>query len=89
MKNQTDLIISITAIVLALIVAAVCYFTMPQVTAPAQPAAIVTTPVQLPQGAVRYANSLPGGGNQAGGGGGAGPRAGADSGPRGAGGIQP
>ncbi|MBC8063586.1 MAG: hypothetical protein H7Y17_02050 [Chlorobia bacterium] len=62
MKNQNDLIISIVAIVLALIIAGVCFGTKREPIAPAAPEAVNLAPPALPQGDVVMANSLPGGG---------------------------
>ena len=69
MKNQNDLIISIVAIVLALIIAGVCYGTKREPAAPAAPEKVNLAPPQLPQGDVVMANSLPGASGGQGGGG--------------------
>jgi hypothetical protein len=77
MKNQNDLIISIVAIVLALIIAGVCFGTKREPTKPADPEKVNLAPPTLPQGDVVMANSLSGGGSGGSGGfggpGGAGP----------------
>jgi hypothetical protein len=78
MKNQNDLIISIVAIVLALIIAGVCFGTKREPVAPPAPEKVNLTPAKLPQGDVVWANALPGGG-----GGGAGGPAGFGGGGRG------
>lgn len=62
MKNQNDLIISIVAIVLALIIAGVCFGTKREPIAPAAPEKVNLAPPSLPQGDVVMANSLSGGG---------------------------
>lgn len=66
MKNQNDLIISIVAIVLALIIAGVCFGTKREPVAPAAPEAVNLAAPALPQGDVVMANSLPGASGQAG-----------------------
>ncbi|MFY9234312.1 MAG: hypothetical protein WAO58_07615 [Fimbriimonadaceae bacterium] len=73
MKNQNDMIFSIVAVVLALIVAAVFWATMPQVPAQVAVAPLDTAKATLPAGDVVMSNSLPNaaqapGGNSAGGG---------------------
>lgn len=70
MKNQNDLIISIVAIVLALIIAGVCFGTKREPLTIAAPEKVNLAPPVLPQGDVVMANALPGGGAAAGGGGG-------------------
>jgi hypothetical protein len=77
MKNQNDLIISIVAIVLALIIAGVCFGTKREPVAPPAPEKVNLTPAQLPQGDLVWANALPGG---SGGGGAAGGPSGAPAG---------
>ncbi|MCC7230776.1 MAG: hypothetical protein IT203_10315 [Fimbriimonadaceae bacterium] len=77
MKNQNDLIISIVAIVLALIIAGVCFGTKREPIAPPAPETVNLAPATLPQGDVVMASSLPGAGStgsgsQGGGAGGAG-----------------
>lgn len=68
MKNQNDLIISIVAIVLALIIAGVCFGTKREPATIAAPEKVVLTPPVLPQGDVVMTNALPGGGSTSGGG---------------------
>ena len=60
MKNQNDLIISIVAIVLALIIAGVCFGTKREPAVIPAPEKVNLAPPQLPQGDVVMANSLPG-----------------------------
>lgn len=69
MKNQNDLIISIVAIVLALIIAGVCFGTKRDPVAPPAPEKVNLTPAKLPEGDVVWANALPGGSGGGGGGG--------------------
>lgn len=78
MKNQNDLIISIVAIVLALIIAGVCIGTKREPATIPPPEKVVLTAPALPQGDVVMVNALPGGsGSGAGGGmGGGGPMGG-------------
>ncbi len=83
MKNQNDLIISIVAIVLALIIAGVCFGTKREPIAPAAPEAVNLTAPALPAGDVVMASSLPGG---SGGGAAGGGRGGLGGGPAGFGG---
>lgn len=78
MKNQNDMIISIVAVVLALIVAGVLLATQPEPAAQVPVSPVTTTDVALPAGSVTMANSLPNAGQGfsgasggAGGGGGA------------------
>jgi len=73
MKNQNDLIISIVAIVLALIIAGVCFGTKREPTKPADPEKVNLAAPTLPQGDVVMANSLSGGGAAGGPGGFGGP----------------
>jgi hypothetical protein len=68
MKDQTSLIVIIVSLVAMIATLVVFYFQRTQVTAPANPAPIVTTTVEAPAGAVAYTNALPGGGAAAGGG---------------------
>lgn len=72
MRNQNDLIFSIVAVVLAVIVSAVLYATKPDVPPPVAVTPIDTTPAALPQGDVAMANSLPNAAQAQGGGGGGG-----------------
>ena len=74
MKNQNDLIISIVAIVLALIIMGVCIGTKREPIAPAAPEKVNLAAPALPQGDVVMANALgstssSGGGPSAAGGG--------------------
>jgi len=74
LKDQTNLIFSIVAVVVALGCALAFYFTMrPAMTEPAV-TTVPTADVALPEGSVSYANALPnagqGGGGSAGGPGG-------------------
>lgn len=70
MKNQNDLIISIVAIVLALIIAGVCLGTKREPATIPAPETVNLTPAALPAGDVIMANSLPSGSNNSGPGGG-------------------
>lgn len=80
MKNQNDLIISIVAVVLALIFGGVFMATAREPVKPAPPEAVIVTDAKMPEGAVKFADSLPGaaasgqaaGGAVGGGGGGGG-----------------
>jgi hypothetical protein len=76
-KSQTDIIVSIVSIVLALIVAGVCFAMKPQVQPIAAPEQVNVSPPQYPAGSVRFSNSLPNAGQagvgMVGGGGGARP----------------
>jgi hypothetical protein len=67
MKNQNDLIISISVGVVAIIVAIVIFAGSPQPTKPADPTAVDTSQPKLPAGDVVYGNGS--GGSGAGGGG--------------------
>lgn len=62
MKNQNDLIISIVAIVLALIIAGVCFGTKRDPAVIPAPEKVNLAPPSLPQGDVVMANALPGAG---------------------------
>ena len=71
MKNQNDLIFSIVAVVVFLIVFCVCFFTKPQVGAPPAPEQVNLSDPALPSNVVPVmANALPGGGSGGAGGGG-------------------
>jgi hypothetical protein len=73
MKNQNDLIFSIVAVVVFLIVFCVCFFTKPQVGAPPAPEQVNLSDPALPSNVVPVmANALPGGSNSSGSGGGGG-----------------
>jgi hypothetical protein len=65
--SQNDLIFSIVAIVLAIGATVTFFFTKREPIAPQAPTAVVTTDPALPPSGVQFANSLPTGGNQAGG----------------------
>lgn len=69
MKNQNDLIISIVAIVLALIIAGVCIGTKREPNTIPPPEKVNLTAPALPQGDVVMANALPGGSGSGAGGG--------------------
>lgn len=64
MKSQTDMILMISAVLLALIVGGVFLFTRREPQAPAAPAPVTVSAPTYPEGSVTYANSLPGGGNR-------------------------
>ncbi len=76
MKNQNDLIISIVAVVLALIFGGVFMATARQPVKPGPPETVVVSDAKMPEGAVKFTDALPGasatGQNTAGGGGGGG-----------------
>ena len=72
MKNQTDMIVTIVAVLCMLIGVGVCFGTKREAVKPAPPEAVVSTPLQLPAGDVVMAASLPGPGGAGGGGGGGG-----------------
>ena len=61
MKNQNDIIFSVTAIVVALIVATVLFFTKREPVAPAPPTQVNLTPPQLPTGEIVMSDGLPSG----------------------------
>lgn len=63
MKSQTDMILMISAVLLALIVGGVFLFTRREPQAPAAPAPVTVSAPTYPEGSVTYANSLPGGGS--------------------------
>ena len=63
MKNQTDLIVTIVAVLLMLIGVGVCYGTKGEATKPAPPEQVVTTKLQYPAGTVVMASALPGAGS--------------------------
>lgn len=79
MKNQTDLIVTIVAVLIMLIGVGVCFGTQPKAQAHTPPEKVITTPAALPAADVVMATSLPGasGGGAGGGAGLAGPRRGA------------
>lgn len=89
MKNQNDLIISIVAIVLALIIAGVCFGTKREPMKPADPEKVNLAAPTLPQGDVVMANSLSGSGSAGGGPAGFGPPAGVGGGAGRPGGFGP
>ena len=74
MKSQNDMIISIVAVVLALIVAGILMATQPEPAAQVPVTPVVTTMAKAPEGTVVMANALPNAGQgvpTGGGGGGA------------------
>ncbi len=70
MKNQNDMIFSITAIVLALIFGAVFFFTKREPVKPSDPTPVPLSKPQFAPGTVVMANSLPGASSTPGGAGG-------------------
>jgi len=72
MKNQNDLIISIVAVVLALIIAGVCFGTKREPATIPAPEKVVLTAPTLPAGDVVMVNALPSGSSSGAGGGAAG-----------------
>jgi hypothetical protein len=70
-KNQTDLIVTIVAVLCMLIGVGVFFGTRKEAVQPSPPEQLVTAPLQLPAANVVMANSLPnaGSGSQPGGGG--------------------
>ena len=68
MKSQTDMIVSIVAVLLALIMAGVFYGTARQPAVVTPPEQVRLGAPQYPTGAVTYADSLPGAGGARGGG---------------------
>ena len=69
MKNsqqQTDLIVRVVLVVLALIACGVIAYQQPQPVAPADPERVPAVQLQLPAGTVVRSNSLPGSSNQPG-----------------------
>ncbi|MBN9500221.1 MAG: hypothetical protein BGO01_19600 [Armatimonadetes bacterium 55-13] len=75
MKNQNDIIISVVAIVLALIIMGVCIGTKREPLTMSPPEVVNLGELQTPNGDIKWDNSLPGagGGNSGGLGGGRGP----------------
>jgi hypothetical protein len=74
LKNQNDLIVCIAAAVIGLTTFLIAFFTKREPTKPADPTPVVTSEAKPQEGAVTYADSLPGGGQSSGssfGGGGA------------------
>ncbi len=65
MKSQTDLIVSIVAVVFVLIFGVVFYVIKRDVQAPAAPAQVNLTKLEYPAGTVDYSASLGGGTNNA------------------------
>jgi hypothetical protein len=84
MKNQNDLIFSIVAIIVFLIIGGVAYGTKKDPVAPPVPEAVNTATPKMPEGQVVMANALPSGSNNQNAGGGT-PMGGG----RGAGGMNP
>src|SRR5690242_1007845 len=76
MKNQNDMIFSIVAVVVALIVLGICWGTKRDPQAPPAPEKVNLTNPSLPQGDVIMADALPGAGSNTGVGGGSGARGG-------------
>jgi hypothetical protein len=74
MKNQNDMIWSIVAIVLTLIIAGVCFGTKREPVAPTPPTPVNVATPQYPTSTVVMDNKLGGTDNQAAGGGGGGGR---------------
>lgn len=72
MKSQTDLIVTIVAVLIMLIGVGVCFGTQPKAQAHAAPEKVNTVPAALPAADVVMATSLPGAGGGGGAGGGAG-----------------
>jgi hypothetical protein len=66
MKNQNDMIFSIVAVVVALIVLGICWGTKRDPQAPAAPEKVITSDPALPGGDVVMANALPGAGSNTG-----------------------
>jgi hypothetical protein len=62
LKSQTDMIVAIVAVLLALIMAGVFFGTKRKPVQPAPPEQVNVSPPQYKQGSVVYSNSLPGGG---------------------------
>ena len=62
MKNQSDLIVTVVAVLCMLIGVGVFFGTKKEAVKPAPPEAVVQAPLQLPAANVIMANSLPGGG---------------------------
>lgn len=67
MKNQSDLIVTIVAVLCMLIGVGVCYGMKKEAVKPAPPEKAVSTPLAMPQATVVMASSLPGGGGGGGG----------------------
>ena len=67
MKSQNDMIVAISAGVLALIGVAAFAFTPPEVIKPADPTPVPTAPAQFTPGAVVMGKALPGASSSAGG----------------------
>lgn len=63
MKNQSDLIVTIVAVLCMLIGVGVCFGTKKEATTQAPPEKVVLTPLQLPTANVVMAPSLPGAGS--------------------------
>ena len=72
MKNQSDLIVTVVAVLCMLIGVGVFFGTKKEAVKPAPPEAVVQAPLQLPAANVVMASSLPGGGGGGGMGGPAG-----------------
>ena len=65
MKNQSDLIVTIVAVVCLLVGVGVCFGTKREAVKPTPPEKVVTTSLAFPSGDVVMAASLPGGGRGA------------------------
>jgi hypothetical protein len=63
-KNQTDLIVTIVAVLCMLIGVGVCYGTRKEAVQPPAPEKVVATPLAMPQASVVMADSLPGASGQ-------------------------
>lgn len=70
MKSQNDLIVTIVAILVALIAGAVSFFTKRPAETPPAPEQVVTTAPALPTSAIKMANTLPNAAQNSGGPGG-------------------
>jgi len=81
-KSQTDMIVSIVAILLALIVAGVCFGTARKPVRPPEPEKVIVQAPAYPAGSVTFANALPGGGSSQGAGGGGARMGGGSSSPK-------
>lgn len=62
MKNQSDLIVTVVAVLCMLIGVGVFFGTRKEAVKPAPPEAVVQAPLQMPAANVVMASSLPGGG---------------------------
>lgn len=62
MKNQLDLIIGVSVLLIAFILAYVWYATKREPVKPAAPPAVNLKPLEMPNGHIVFSNGLPGGG---------------------------